>query len=90
MKTSTLMTAALVSASCFAAPSRTAPDTVQRADGPIPAAATQPDLRDVPVAPPAPGVPAAIDPGPAHWRYLKLPKSRRLDETTRADARPRT
>jgi len=83
MKTSTLMTAALVSASCFAAPNHTAREIPSAPAAARPAAALQSDLRDVPVAPPAPDVPAAIDPGPTHWQHLTLPKSRRLDETTR-------
>ena len=81
MKASTLMTAALLSASCFAAPSRTAPEGPSVRTGTIPAAALRSDMRDVPVAPPAPDVPAAVDPGPDHWQHLVLPRSHRLDST---------
>ena len=73
MKVSTLMTAALLSASCFAAPSHTATERPSARTEAIPAAAVRPDLNDVPVAPPAPDVPAAINPGRGHWRYLTLP-----------------
>ena len=90
MKTSTLMTAALVSASCFAAPNHTAREAPSGAAKPMPAAALESSLRDVPVAPPAPDVPAAVDPGPAHWQHLTLPKSRRLDQTTRPNLHQET
>jgi len=92
MKTSTLMTAALLSASCFAAPNHTAPEVPSARASAIPAAALQPDLRDVPVAPAAPDVPAAANPAVAHWRYLPspLPKSRRLDRALREDFRQQT
>ena len=85
MKTSTLMTAALLSASCFAAPSHTAPDALSARTGTIPAAVRQPAMSDVPVAPPAPDVPAVSDPGPDHWQKLTLPKSRRLDRSFQPD-----
>ncbi|HTH61472.1 MAG TPA: hypothetical protein VL689_15100 [Paraburkholderia sp.] len=81
MKTSTLMTAALLSASCFATPSHTASEDPSVRTGPIPTAALRSDLRDVPVAPPAPDVPATIDPGPDHWQHLTLPKSHHLDRS---------
>ena len=81
MKTSTLMTAALLSASCFATPNRTAPDFPSARAGTVPAAAQRSDLLDVPVAPPAPDVPAIADPGPDHWEHLTLPKSHSLDRS---------
>lgn len=90
MKTSTLMTAALLSASCFAAPSHTASDAPSARTGTIPAAVRQSDLSDVPVAPPAPDVPAAIDPGPDHWQHLTLPKSHRLDRSFQPDVHEQT
>jgi len=92
MKTSTLMTAALLSASCFAAPNHTAPEAPSLKGSAFPAAAVQSSLRDVPVAPAAPDVPAAANPAAAHWRYLPspLPKSRRLDRELREDFRQQT
>jgi len=90
MKTSTLLTTALVSASCFAAPNHTAPEAPSGYAEAIPATALQSDLRDVPVAPPAPNIPAAIDPGPAHWQHLTLPKSHQLDQTMRPDLHQQT
>lgn len=90
MKTSTLMTAALLSASCFAAPSHTASERPSARTGTIPAAAMQSDLRDVPVAPPAPDVPFSVDPGPAHWEHLTLPKSHRLDRSMQPDLHEQT
>lgn len=80
MKTSTLMTTVLLSASCFAAPVRTAQETPQ--DTPDRAgAALQQYRNDAPVAPPAPDVPVSSSGDPQHWEYLALPKSRRLDQT---------
>lgn len=75
MKASTLMTSVLLSASCFAAPVRTAQEA------PVYRAAVMPQFRadDVPVAPPAPDVPFSATGGPEHWEYVTLPKSRRLD-----------
>jgi len=77
MKTSTVMTTVLLSASCFAAPMRTAQETPV-GHGIV---ALQQRLDDAPVAPPAPDVPVAVSSGPQHWEYLTLPKSRRLDKT---------
>ncbi|RQH07986.1 hypothetical protein [Paraburkholderia dinghuensis] len=75
MKASTLMTSVLLSASCFAAPVRTAQEVpVYHGSAPLPFRA-----EDVPVAPPAPDVPVARTIGPEHWEYVTLPKSRRLD-----------
>lgn len=75
MKASTLMTSVLLSASCFAAPVRTAQEA------PVYRTAAAPQFRadDVPVAPPAPDVPVSATSGPEHWEYVTLPKSRRLD-----------
>jgi hypothetical protein len=65
MKTSTLTTMALLSASCFAAPNHTtALDSLTaRAAALVDAA---------PVAPPAPGIVANASKG--HWTRIKLPK----------------
>jgi hypothetical protein len=90
MKTSTLMTAALLSASCFAAPSHTAPDALSARTGTMSAAVRQPVMSDVPVAPPAPDVPAVTDPGPAHWLKLTLPKSHHLDRSFQPQVREET
>ncbi|TAM06720.1 MAG: hypothetical protein EPN70_04810 [Paraburkholderia sp.] len=76
MKASTLMTSVLLSASCFAAPVRTA----QEAPVEPASAGMQFHRDDAPVAPPAPNVPAAVGGGHEHWEYLSLPKSRRLDQ----------
>jgi hypothetical protein len=75
MKASTLMTSVLLSASCFAAPVRTAQEVPVYHAGPAP----QFRAEDVPVAPPAPDVPVSTTSGPEHWEYVTLPKSRRLD-----------
>jgi hypothetical protein len=77
MKVSTLMTSVLVSASCFAAPVRTAQEA------PVHRVSAVPHYRygDAPVAPAAPDVPVAKTDGREHWEYLSLPKSRRLDST---------
>jgi len=90
MKISTLMTAALLSASCFAAPSHTAPEAPSAGAAAIPAAARPSDFNDVPVAPPAPGVPFATDPGPNHWEHLRLPRSHRLDRAFMPDLHQQT
>jgi len=69
MKTSTLLTMVTLSASCFAAPVRTAPDSTdsttlaQRANA-------------APVAPPAPGISSTDDNRPQQWEHIALPKSR--------------
>lgn len=90
MKTSTLLTAALLSASCFAAPSHTAREIPAAQPTAAPAVAAQRYLLDVPVAPPAPDIPAASSPGPQRWEYLKLPKSRRLDRSMAPDLHQQT
>lgn len=77
MKTSTVMTTVLLSASCFAAPVRTAQETPVGYGG----AAPLHRLDDAPVAPPAPDVPVSAAGDPQHWQYLTLPKSRQLDKT---------
>ncbi|WP_028225150.1 hypothetical protein [Paraburkholderia ferrariae] len=77
MKTSTVMTTVLLSASCFAAPVRTAQETPVLAGN----IALQQHLDDAPVAPPAPNVPVSAASGAQHWEYLTLPKSRQLDKT---------
>ena len=76
MKTSTVLSMALVSVSCYAAPLRTA-------DPGIDAGRAAAEMRAVlavranaaPVSPPAPGV-AAQDLDHAHWLHVQLPKSR--------------
>ncbi|WP_028216289.1 hypothetical protein [Paraburkholderia oxyphila] len=80
MKTSTLMTTVLLSASCFAAPVRTQDAQLDRASAPVYAPSVHSPMDDAPVAPPAPDV-AATATGNQHWEYLALPKSRRLDQT---------
>ena len=72
MKTSTLLSMALVSVSCYAAPLHTS-----STDSIITVAATHAALRvnAAPVAPPAPEV-SAQDLGHARWRHVPLPKSR--------------
>ncbi|MDR5771590.1 hypothetical protein P9250_24760 [Caballeronia sp. LP006] len=72
MKTSTLLTMALVSASCYAAPLHTS-----STDDSAVVAATRAALRvnAGPVAPPAPEI-AADSLDHAHWRHVPLPKSR--------------
>jgi hypothetical protein len=75
MKTSTLMATVLLSASCFAAPVRTAQEA------PVVRAVAMQHMGDVPVAPPAPEVPVFTSSGPQHWQYVTLPKSRRLDQS---------
>ncbi|CDY75518.1 hypothetical protein BGLT_04417 [Caballeronia glathei] len=73
MKTSTLLSMALVSVSCYAAPLHTS-DTDGSANG---TAAMRAALRAnaAPVAPPAPDI-AAQDIDHARWRHVPLPKSR--------------
>jgi hypothetical protein len=91
MKTSTLMTTVLLSASCFAAPVRTAPDApLDRASAHIPLQTGQFRADDAPVAPPAPDVPVTTGVGPQHWEYLTLPKSHRLDKTLSPDLHQQT
>jgi hypothetical protein len=80
MKTSTLMTTVLLSASCFAAPVRTQDAQVERASAPAHAPSVRLPMDDAPVAPPAPDVPVATT-GTQHWEYLSLPKSHRLDQS---------
>ena len=79
MKTSTLMTTVLLSASCFAAPVRTQDAQVDRASAPVQAPSVRSPMDDAPVAPPAPDVPVTAT-GIQHWQYLTLPKSHRLDQ----------
>ncbi|WP_175940395.1 hypothetical protein [Caballeronia sp. BCC1704] len=71
MKTSTLLSMALVSVSCYAAPLHTS-----STDSAV-ASATRAALRvnAGPVSPPAPEV-SAQDLDHAHWRQVPLPKSR--------------
>ncbi|CAG9261163.1 hypothetical protein [Paraburkholderia unamae] len=91
MKTSTLMTTVLLSASCFAAPVRTAQDSpVERAGAHLPLQTGQFRADDAPVAPPAPDVPVSVTDGPQHWEYLTLPKSHRLDKTLSPDLHQQT
>jgi hypothetical protein len=74
MKTSTLLTMVTLSASCFATPVHTAPDSTaanslaERADA-------------APVAPPAPDVAVTDDNRPQQWQYIALPKSRHLERS---------
>lgn len=74
MKTSTLLTMVTLSASCFAAPVHTAPDSTdagslaERADA-------------APVAPAAPNVATTDDNRPQQWQHIALPKSRHLDRS---------
>jgi len=86
MKASTLMTSVLLSASCFAAPVRTA----QEAPFDRVSAAPHFNADDAPVAPPAPDVPFATTSGPEHWEYVTLPKSHRLDKTIRPELHQQT
>lgn len=94
MKTSTVLTTVLLSASCFAAPARTALDapatqvSVHASDSPFQAARSS--AADVPVAPAAPDVPVSATTGPQRWEYLTLPKSRRLDKTLSPDVHQQT
>jgi hypothetical protein len=73
MKTSTMLSMALVSVSCYAAPLHTS-DTDGSTVG---ASAMRAALRAnaAPVSPPAPDI-IAQDLDHARWRHVKLPKSR--------------
>lgn len=72
MKTSTLLTMVTLSASCFAAPVHTAPDSTS-------ANSLAERANAAPVAPPAPDVAATDDNRPQRWEHIALPKSRHLD-----------
>jgi hypothetical protein len=73
MKTSTLIILVTLSASCFATPVHTAPDsTASGFDASANADAA-------PVAPAAPDVAATADTRPQHWQHIVLPKSRHLE-----------
>jgi hypothetical protein len=69
MKTSTLIILVTLSASCFATPVHTAPDST----------VSSLDVNAAPVAPAAPDVAAAADTRPQHWQHIELPKSRHLE-----------
>jgi len=73
MKTSTLLSMALVSVSCYAAPLHTGSTDESTAT----IAATRAALRvnAAPVAPPAPEI-SSQDLDHARWRHVPLPKSR--------------
>jgi hypothetical protein len=73
MKTSTLLSMALVSVSCYAAPLHTSPSD----ENSVAAKATATALRvnAAPVAPPAPDI-AAESLDHARWRHVPMPKSR--------------
>jgi hypothetical protein len=73
MKTSTLVIMVTLSASCFAAPVRTAIESAPKG-GALPTDAA-------PVAPAAPGISATDDISPERWEHIALPKSRRLDRS---------
>jgi len=90
MKASTLMTSVLLSASCFAAPVRTAQDAPAARAETSTVTSARPVMDEAPVAPPAPDVPAFRLHGPQHWVHLTLPKSRRLDETLTPDLHEQT
>ncbi|WP_114810933.1 hypothetical protein [Paraburkholderia kururiensis] len=78
MKTSTLMTAVLLSASCFAAPVHTARESLaDLARSPAFTAGAAPGYA-APVAPPAPDVPIDANIGPQRWQHIALPPSRHL------------
>jgi hypothetical protein len=73
MKTSTLLSMALVSVSCYAAPLHTSPSDENTAAVQAMRAALR--VNAAPVAPPAPEVSAdSLD--HARWRHVPLPKSR--------------
>ncbi|SIT39069.1 conserved exported hypothetical protein [Paraburkholderia ribeironis] len=72
MKTSTLLTMVTLSASCFAAPVHTAPDSTN-------AISLAERANAAPVAPPAPDVAAPDDIRPQRWEHIALPKSRHLE-----------
>ena len=69
MKTSTLLIMVTLSASCFAAPVRTAQDST-------PANAVAQSANAAPVAPAAPDVAVIDDNRPQQWQHIVLPKSR--------------
>ncbi|MEQ5838623.1 hypothetical protein N0A02_04120 [Paraburkholderia acidicola] len=70
MKTSTLMTMALLSASCFAAPTHTARDSTEAT-----IADRAGSLSAVPASAAGPAVDATA---PQQWETIALPKSRHL------------
>ncbi|HEX3380269.1 MAG TPA: hypothetical protein VHU21_10790 [Paraburkholderia sp.] len=74
MKTSTLLTMVTLSASCFAAPVHTAPDST---DSPLLAQRAN----AAPVAPPAPDVSSTDANRPQQWEHIALPKSRHLERS---------
>ncbi|ABE30993.1 hypothetical protein Bxe_A1973 [Paraburkholderia xenovorans LB400] len=74
MKTSTLLIMVTLSASCFAAPVRTAPDSTS-------ASSLAERANAAPVAPAAPDVAATDDNRPQQWQHIALPKSRHLDRS---------
>ncbi|MFP3569398.1 hypothetical protein [Paraburkholderia sp. SIMBA_030] len=74
MKTSTLMTMVTLSASCFAAPIRTATESTT-------ASSLAERANAAPVAPAAPDVAATDDNRPQQWQHIALPKSRHLDRS---------
>ncbi|NML31070.1 hypothetical protein [Paraburkholderia antibiotica] len=74
MKTSTLLTMVTLSASCFAAPVHTAPDSTD-------SATLAQRANAAPVAPPAPDVAATDDRHPQQWEHIALPKSRHLERS---------
>ncbi|RDK02326.1 hypothetical protein [Paraburkholderia lacunae] len=74
MKTSTLMTMVTLSASCFAAPVHTGPDSTT-------AGSLAERANAAPVAPAAPDVAATDDIRPQQWQHIALPKSRHLDRS---------
>jgi hypothetical protein len=73
MKTSTVLSMALVSVSCYAAPLRTADPGIDAGRAAAEMLAVRANA--APVSPPAPGV-AAQDLDHAHWLHVQLPKSR--------------
>ncbi|HYS67349.1 MAG TPA: hypothetical protein VEN30_26550 [Paraburkholderia sp.] len=74
MKTSTLLIMVTLSASCFAAPTHTAPDSTN-------AGSLAERANAAPVAPPAPDVAATDDNRPNRWEHIALPKSRHLERS---------
>jgi hypothetical protein len=75
MKTSTVLSMALVSVSCYAAPLHTSDPGVDPALAAAEMrAAMAIHANDPPVSPPAPGV-AAQELDHAHWLHVQLPKS---------------
>ncbi|WP_176079226.1 hypothetical protein [Paraburkholderia tropica] len=88
MKTSTLLTTVLLSASCFAAPVHTHDAQIDRTSAHAMEPSTRSPMADVPVAPPAPDVPAATS--TQRWEYLTLPKSHRLDHALTPDVHLQT